>query len=365
MGNSINELETPIVLIDLNRLESNLKRQADLCIKYGIKLRPHIKTHKSIWIMQRQLELGACGITTAKLGEAEVMAEAGARDILIAYPILGKKKLERLRLLLKKSKITVSTDSLTVAKGLSDLGESIKSKIPIYVDVNSGLNRCGLEPGEETALLVEEIQQLSGVVVTGLMTHAGHAYGMTGREAIGRIAEQEAEALISTQKLLFRKGINIKEMSVGSTPTAKYIGEIEDITETRPGAYVFGDGIQLSCGIITEEECALYVLATVVSMPQKGMLIIDSGSKTFSSDLNPHRQGYGILKNHPEVYIEKLSEEHGVVKFPEHMSFSVGDQLKFLPNHCCTATNLHDTLAGVKEGQFERSIRIDARGKIR
>lgn len=361
---NINELETPIVLVDLDRLECNLRKQADLCFKYGIKLRPHIKTHKSIWIMQRQLELGACGITTAKLGEAEVMAEAGAKDILIAYPIIGIKKLKRLKLLLEKAKITLSTDSYTVAKGISDLGESLRIKIPLYVDVNSGLNRCGLQPGGETVGLVEEIQHLPGVEVTGLMTHAGHAYGVTGRKAIGRIAEDEAESLISTQKILSRRGIEIQEISVGSTPTAKFINEINGITETRPGAYVFGDGIQLACEIITEEECALYVMATVVSMPQKGMLIIDSGSKTFSSDLNPHRQGYGILKGHPEIYIEKFSEEHGIVKVPESMSFSIGDQLEFLPNHCCTVTNLQDSLAGVKEGKFERNIRIDARGKI-
>ena len=364
MSQLFEELETPQVLIDLDRLERNLKKRAEICRRNGVKLRPHIKTHKSAWIMNKQLELGAAGSTTAKLSEAEVMADAGARDILIAYPIIGKAKLARLQRLMERADVTISTDDAAVARGLSELGEHLNTRIKLYVDVNSGLNRCGREPGEPSAALVEEISRLPGVVVTGLMTHGGHAYSETDPEGLRRAALQEAEALLVTKEHCRRRGIEIQEISVGSTPTSLYLDDIEGVTETRPGSYVFGDSMQLSCGIVEESECAMYVLATVVSTPRPGLALIDAGSKTFSSDLNPHRKGYGILKGNPDVYIEKFSEEHGFVRVPDGVNFQVGDRLMFLPNHCCATTNLHDRLAGVRGGRLERMITVDARGKI-
>jgi D-serine deaminase-like pyridoxal phosphate-dependent protein len=364
MVDKYSTIETPAILVDLDRLDQNLRATAELTKKAGVKLRPHTKTHKSVWIAHEQLKYGASGITVAKLSEAEVMADAGITDILVAYPIVGRQKLERLSRLLKRANITVSIDDLCVAKGLSDLGESAKCRIPLYIDVNTGLNRCGREPGEETVRLVKEISRLPGVKVTGLMTHSGHAYGKSAIEDIRPIAVLEAESLVTTKRLLEKEGLVIEEISVGSTPTSKFISEQIGATETRPGAYVFGDGVQMSSGVISENECAMFVLSTVVSAPRDGTVIIDAGSKTFSSDLNPHRRGYGTLQGNTDVYIEKVSEEHGIVHVPEGESFRIGDRLLFLPNHCCTTTNMHDHLCGVRNGQFERKISVDARGKI-
>lgn len=178
-------------------------------------------------------------------------------------------------------------------------------------------------------------------------------------------AQIEAEGLIRTKQLLEKSGIPIAEISVGSTPTSKFIGEIEGVTEIRPGAYVFGDFGQLAIGVISAEECAMHVLATVVSTPRNGTVIIDAGSKTFSSDVSVHMPGYGISRDYPDVYVERLSEEHGIVRLPEGIRFEIGDQLIFLPNHCCTTANLHDELQGVRGNQIDRTISVDARGKVR
>lgn len=359
--------ETPAILIDLDRLDANLRRTAELAKRAGVRLRPHTKTHKSVWIAQRQIEYGASGITVAKLGEAEVMADHGIDDILIAFPIVGKTKLERLGRLHQRIKVAVSTDSLEAAQGISALGEQLNRKIPLYVDVNTGLNRCGREPGEETAELVQQISELPGVVVAALMTHAGHAYGKPGAEQRLEVARQEALDLIRTQELLRERGVDIPDISVGSTPTSKFIGELSGVTgvtEMRPGAYVFGDGSQLHAGIIDESECAMTIRATVVSTPRPGVAIVDAGSKTLTSDVTAHRPGYGYVLEYPEAMIERLSEEHGHLRLPEGLSLRIGDVVTIIPNHCCTVTNLHDQLLGVRGGRLERIIPVHARGRI-
>ena len=361
---SINELETPAVLVDLDILEKNLKHTADLARNAGVKLRPHCKTHKSVWLAKKQLEYGACGITVAKLSEAEVMVDGGITNILVAYPIVGKAKLERLSKLMKRADIIVSSDSVEVGQGLSDLGMELGKKVKLYVDVNSGLQRCGLEPGEETAELVKKLVKLPGIEVVGLMTHGGFSYDYKGEESLRAAAHREANAVLKSQKVLVEAGIEIKEISVGSTPTSKFIGEMVGVTEVRPGAYVYGADQQLSTGIITEDECAMHVLTTVVSAPRIGSVIVDAGSKTFCSDGCPHREGYGMMKDDHSVYIHELCEEHGIVKVPAEKKFKIGDRLLFLPNHCCATTNMHEELYGVRNGMVERIIKVDARGKV-
>ncbi|MGG1517045.1 alanine racemase [Paenibacillus oryzisoli] len=353
------------MLIDLDVLERNLKKTAELAQGAGVKLRPHFKTHKSVWIARKQIAYGACGLTVAKLGEAEVLADAGFMDLLIAFPLVGEAKLGRLRALIERGiKVTVSTDDVAVAAGISQVGESLNSRLPLYVDVNTGLNRCGREPGEETAALVRHIAAMRGVKVRGLMTHAGHAYGAKQLSELRKVAADEVKGLAQTKALLEQSGIPIPEISVGSTPTSKFIAKQTGATETRPGAYVFGDISQLEIGSISVDELAMSILATVVSTPRPGTVIIDAGSKTFSTDVNPHRPGYGFLKSNPSVYIERLSEEHGIVKVPEGVRYEIGELLEFIPNHCCTVTNLHDSLHGIRNGKVEMMITVDARGRI-
>ncbi|MGO4496306.1 alanine racemase [Paenibacillus sp. 2RAB27] len=365
MSSFLKDLETPAVVIDLDRLEDNLRRTAEIAAQAGVKLRPHIKTHKSVWIAKRQLELGACGITVAKLGEAEVMADAGIRDILVAYPIIGKSKLARLASLMEKAKVIVSVDSIEAAAGLAELGKSLGVRIPLYLDVNSGLNRCGREPGAESAELGLRIGELPGLDLIGLMTHAGHVYGKPAAEGCREVAHAEAHALLLTQEQLRLQGMDVKEISVGSTPTSKFAAELPGITEIRPGAYVFGDGSQLYPGTIMEAECAMRIYATVVSTPRPGTVIIDAGSKTLTTDVSVHRPGYGYMPEYPSAVIERLSEEHGIVRTEADCPLRIGDVVSIIPNHCCTVTNLHDQLLGVRGEGVERPISVDARGKIK
>ena len=361
---SVNEIETPAVLVDLDILEKNLKHTAQLAADAGVKLRPHCKTHKSVWLAKKQMEYGASGITVAKLSEAEVMADGGITDILVAYPIVGKAKMDRLAGLMKRASIIVSTDSVVVAEGLSQLGLDLNQKVKLYVDVNSGLQRCGLEPGRETVELVKQMVMLPGIEMLGLMTHGGFSYDCVGRENLLAAAHREADALLKTKRSLDQEGIEVKEISVGSTPTSKFIGEMAGVTEVRPGSYVYGDDQQLSIGIISEEECAMHVLTTVVSTPRAGSVIVDAGSKTFCSDVCPHRKGYGMMKADHRIFIEELCEEHGIVKIPLETDFKIGDRLEFLPNHCCATANMHNELYGIRNGVVERMIKVDARGKV-
>lgn len=362
----LDSLDTPLVAIDLEVLERNLKRTADMARQAGIKLRPHTKTHKSVWLAKEQIRHGAVGITVAKLGEAEVMAAGGIRDILVAYPIVGEVKLRRLGKLMEQAEMTVSTDDLNVARGLSDLGVSLGRPVSLYVDVNSGLNRCGREPGAETLELVLRMAELPGIRIKGIMTHAGHAYGKTDPDSLREAARHEAECLVSTKRLLEERGVPIAELSVGSTPTSKYADAIAGtgITEMRPGAYVFGDMVQRSIDIIGDSELAMTVRATVVSKPRPGTIIVDAGSKTLTSDLNAQHKGYGLVKGVQGAVIERLSEEHGIVTVPDETRFQIGEVIEIVPNHCCVVTNLHDRLAGVREGRLERWIEVDARGKV-
>lgn len=367
MNQPLDTLETPVVCVDLDILDANLKKMADRAREASVKLRPHIKTHKSAWIANEQLRYGASGLTVAKISEAEALLEAGARieDVLIAFPVIGQSKLKRLAGLIERiGHVTVSVDHVDTAKGIAELGDALGRAIPLYVDVNSGLNRCGREPGEASADLVEEISRLSGVIVTGLMTHAGHAYGKSSDEECLTVARQEAESLLVTKNVLTARGFGPLEISVGSTPTAKFVHELEGITEIRPGAYVFGDVSQLVTHTIGLEDCAMRVYATVVSLPRPGIAIIDAGSKTLTNDANPHRPGYGLLPAYTEVVIERLSEEHGILRLPEGLCLKIGQLVEIIPNHCCTVTNLRDELQGMRGDVVDRTIRIDARGKI-
>ncbi|RKN84185.1 alanine racemase [Paenibacillus ginsengarvi] len=365
--NAMEQWDTPAVLIDLDVLDRNLRDTANAAARAGVKLRPHTKTHKSVWIAKEQLRYGATGITVAKLGEAEVMADAGVKDILIAFPVIGERKLERLGRLMDKAKITLSTDDLEVARQLSAFGVKQGRDMLLYVDVNTGLNRCGKEPGEQTAELVRHISDLPNIRVTGLMTHSGHTYGFNDSEAIREAAKQEAESLLLTKRKIEESGITIEEISVGSTPTSKFVADIAGtgVTEMRPGAYVFGDGTQWTMGLIGQQQLAMTVVATVVGKPRPGTIIIDAGSKTLSSDVSKYHPGYGILLGHEDAVIERLSEEHGIVTVPDNGKFEIGEQVRIVPNHCCVVTNLHDRLNGIRGGSFEKWLNVDTRGLVR
>ena len=232
LGKSIDDLDTPAVLVDLDRLEANLVGMADRARAAGVRLRPHTKTHKSAWIAAEQLRHGASGLTAAKLGEAEVMADAGCDDLLIAYPIVGGAKLERLAALAARVRVAVSIDDIAVAEGLSRIGRRLRQPLDVFVEVDSGQHRCGRAPGADSADLAERIAASDGLRLAGLMTHAGHSYGAESVDDRRRIALDEARAVVETAWILEQRGVTGLELSIGSTPSVVHLAEV---TAAYPG----------------------------------------------------------------------------------------------------------------------------------
>ena len=361
------ELDTPALLIDLDAMERNLAEMATIARDAGVALRPHTKTHKCPEIARMQVDLGAGGITVAKLGEAEVMADAGFDDLLVAYPIVGESKLRRLRSLTERAKVRVSLDSVEVAKGVGAVGLDLGNPVEVLVEVDTGLHRMGRPPGEPSAELVLDIARVPGVEVIGLLTHAGHAYRAGSAAELETIAEREAAELLETAERCERAGVPIREISVGSTPTARMVAAAAGVSEIRPGTYVFNDVQQMRLGTATEGTCAARVLATVVALPWRDRFVIDAGSKALSSDGGdgPPYPGRGVVAGRGDLRLDALTEEHGVgTRDPGGAPLAIGDRVEVIPVHVCGCVNLFDVAYGVRDGTVDRTFEIAARGKV-
>ena len=362
------DLDTPVLLVDLPRMERNVARMAAFAREAGVKLRPHVKTHKIPALAHLQLTTGATGITVAKLGEAEVMADAGITDILVCYPIVGEEKLERLAHLARRAHVAVSLDSFEVAEGVASTARAYGVSFDLFVEVDSGLNRCGLPPGDAPVDLIRRIIRLKGVTVAGVLTHAGHAIRAASPEERDAIGRYEGECMVSTKARAEAAGITLREISVGSSATVRVSGRVPGVTEIRPGTYIFNDFMQMNAGACAEDDCALSVLSTVVSRPAPDRVVLDAGSKCLSSDfhrMTDRMTGYGYLKGSGGVVVARLSEEHGVVLLPDGAPrLAIGDRVEIIPNHACAALNLFDTLTGVRDGEVEVVWPVLARGKV-
>ncbi len=373
----VTELDTPALVVDLDVLAANIEAMASIAREAGVRLRPHTKTHKCPEIARLQVDAGAAGITVAKLGEAEVMADAGFDDVLVAYPIVGEAKLARLRALRERARVRVSLDSVAVARGIGSVG-SAADPVEVLIEVDTGHHRMGRPPGGVTAQLAAEVAAVPGLEVVGLLSHAGHAYRAEPGD-LAAVAAREADDLAATAEACARAGIEIREISVGSTPTAGAVSGAAGITESRPGTYVFNDVQQMRLGVATEADCAARVLATVVSRPWEDRFVIDAGSKSLSSDGGdgPPFPGRGVLAGRPDLELDFLTEEHGVGheiaggwdqdggQDVGGGGLEVGDRLEVIPLHVCSSVNLFDTAAGVRAGVVERELVIAGRGKVR
>lgn len=358
------ELDTPSLVIDWDVMQNNIRRMQKVADDAGIRLRPHTKTHKTPLISHLQLRAGARGITVAKLGEAEVMEAGGIDDILVAFPLQGAPKLERLVHLAERIRMIVSLDSLKVAHDVSDAGHARGIRIPVYVEVDVGLGRVGVAPRESTRELVREIVELPGIEFRGIMTHAGHTYGKKTREEIQEIGHQEGEWMVETAELIRRDGIEVREVSVGSTPTARIASQVSGVTEMRPGTYVFYDTTQVLKYACDWQDCAMTVLATVV-VKHPDRLIFDAGSKALSSDLAPNGL-FGTVKGYPHLEIWRLNEEHATVRIAGDGPLpEIGDKVEIIPSHACVVTNLHDSFFAASRDEVIGEYAVQARGKLR
>lgn len=350
----IDDLDTPVPVIDLDRVEANLKKLQDYCDIHGLALRPHIKTHKIPALAHRQVELGASGVACQKLGEAEVMSEAGIGDILLSYPIVGPRKSLRLAEVARRAKLRVAVDSHEALDTVANAATAGGVEIGVLVEFESGLKRTGVSSVAEALALAQRVVQLPGLRFDGLMT-----YPSTAATAIF-VAE--------ARKKFSQAGLHIAVVSGGGTPNAWTAHEVAGLTEVRAGTYIYHDRSTVAMGAATLNECALHVHATVVSRPSVDRAIIDAGSKSLSSDRAPPEagEGYGLVLDYPEAIIEKLHEEHGILDISRCANKpAVGERVRIVPNHVCVVTNLHDEVAVSRNGELVDRWRVAARGMTR
>ena len=372
------ELPTPALTIDLDVVERNLDRMATYCRSHSIGLRPHTKTHKTPEVARMQLDRGACGLTVAKVGEAEVMAAAALDDILVAYPVFGNQNLARLASLAVSRRLLMALDSEVTAQALSRACAAAKSTIGVLVEYDCGLGRSGLSSVPECVALALQVERLPGLRFRGLMTYFGQVRG-NEQERQDRV-KSLVPAVTQALEAFHRAGIPLEIVSGGSTPSAPFAHEVPGLTEIRPGTYCYNDLNDYYQGFCRLEDCAARVVTTVVSSPARGRAIIDAGSKTLSSDLlgtgpSPgggsdnligSRTGYGLLLEAPEVVIHKLNEEHGLLDTSKlERRLQVGEVLTLIPNHVCTCVNMHDEVFLLRSGEVIGTWRVAARGKVR
>ncbi|MFD0715302.1 alanine racemase [Paenibacillus sp. GCM10027626] len=360
-------LDTPCIVVDEAKLLQNIERMQQTANAAGISLRPHIKTHKTPEIAKLQLEAGAVGITSAKLGEAEVMAEQGVSPIVIAYPIVGAAKLERLMRLTERAAITVAVDSIEVARGIAEAAAAAGRTISVWVEVDPGYGRVGVQPGEALERLGAALAELPGVRVTGVLTFGGQSYDAADDDALRQVVHEEARIAREAAATLRRLGCPVEAVSIGSTPASRLAAAMEGATEMRPGTYVFGDLTQVKAGAISLADCALTVLATVISRPAPDRAVIDAGTKVFTMDgeQSPLGTGRGYVLDHPGIEVAWFNEEHGVLHLPpEEQGLQVGDKLQIIPVHCCAVVNMLDVIHLVRDTEVQRIWKIAARGKV-
>jgi D-serine deaminase-like pyridoxal phosphate-dependent protein len=348
------ELDTPAVLIDMDRAEANLKRAQDAADKAGIALRPHIKTHKLPIFAKKQVELGAVGITVQKLGEAEVMGDAGLTDLLLTFNIIGAAKLKRLKALHDRVTIRVVADSVDCVTGLAATFTDAGHPLGVFVECDTGMGRCGVQSPAAALELARTIIAASGLKFAGLMTYP----------AAGKY-EQAAQWLADARDAFSADGLDLPAITTGGTPDIWHMDAAASVaTEYRPGTYIYMDRSQVAAGAASFDDCALTVLATVVSRPTENRAIIDAGSKALTSDLLG-LVGHGHVVEFPDAKVVGLSEEHGTLDVSACATKpKIGDTIRIIPNHCCPVTNLFDRVNLIRNGDLVETVEVAARGRV-
>ena len=349
------DIETPALVVDLDRLKTNVAAMSGSARAKGVALRPHAKTHKSIDIAHLQLEAGASGLTVATLSEAEAFANHAVDDIFIAYPIVPSgDKAERLRGLARRVTLRVGVEN---PQGAAILAKAARNRpISVLIEIDSGQHRTGVLPSEAVALAAECARL--GLNVDGVFTHGGHAYSSV--TAPFKAGEDEGSQLVSAALALRDAGFACPIVSAGSTPTWN-ASRPSTVTEERPGTYVFFDRQQVALGSTAAEGCAAWIAATVVSV-RNGQVVIDAGSKALASERPNWLDGYGSVPELGNAVVTRLSEHHGVIDGLESPTVAVGDVISVHPNHICTAVNLFDEYVVVENGRIADRWKIIARG---
>ncbi|HUQ45256.1 MAG TPA: alanine racemase [Gemmatimonadaceae bacterium] len=359
----LDALETPAVIVDLARMERNLDTAAAYAASHGLALRPHVKTHKSPRIASAQLARGARGLTCATPFEAEVMS-AVCDDLLVAYPPVGAPRARRLAALPPQVRVTVALDSMLAIEELARAARTARRTVGVYVEMDLGMHRVGV-PGVDDALaLAKRAAAEPGLEFAGLAFYPGHVREQVEEqdEKLRELGDQLARALSRFRAA----GLPPRVVSGGSTPTLWRTHELPGVTEFRPGTYVYNDRTTASIGACAWDDCALTVLATVVSTAVPGQAVIDAGTKALGRE--PVRgadgEGFGQLLDHPEVVVSRMSEEHGVLDLAQSSWHpEVGERVRVIPNHVCIVVHLADLVYGVHDGAVVSSWPVAARGR--
>ena len=360
----LDALETPAAIVDLDRLSRNLDRAATYATVHGLALRPHVKTHKASWIAAEQIRRGAAGVTCATPREAEVMSGV-SNDLLVAYPPVGTARAARIAALPRDIKVTVALDSLEAVETIERAASAARRSVGVYVELDLGMHRVGVPTVEAAIGLAKRVTASRSLTYEGIAFYPGHIREPVSAQenSIGQLRAQLGVVLDA----LTAAGVKPRVVSGGSTPTMWQTHEIMGVTELRPGTYVFNDRTTAEIGACSWDDCALTVLATVVSTAVAGQAVIDAGSKSLGRE--PMRGadgggGFGSLLDHPEVIVKSMSEEHGLLDLA-HSSWAprVGDVVRVIPNHVCIVVHLNDSIYGIRGEQVEVSWPVEARGR--
>jgi D-serine deaminase-like pyridoxal phosphate-dependent protein len=351
---SIHDLDTPAVTVDLDVVERNIRRAQEQLSRHGIGNRPHIKTHKIPALAKMQMDAGAIGITCQKIGEAEIFADAGvADDILLTFNVLGEPKTERLAALIRRLKrMAVVLDNEVVARGLSEAGRRHDVDIRFLIECDTGGGRNGVQSPQAALDLAHAAMRLPRMQFEGLMTYPN------------RVPETR-QYLERALQLFGGAGIPVPVISGGGTPALFKAQEFPMETEHRAGTYIYNDVMMVAAGAATWDDCAMRVRATVVSRPTEDRAVLDTGSKSLTSDMRGVN-GYGRIVEYPQAVIASLSEEHGVVDLTQCAARpEIGEVVNVIPNHCCVVSNMMDEIHGVRGDAVEVTWPVAARGKLR
>jgi D-serine deaminase-like pyridoxal phosphate-dependent protein len=354
-------LETPCLVVDLDVVERNARRLQDELDRRGVRLRPHVKTHKSLALARLQLETGAAGLTVGTLGEAEVMAAGGLSDLFLAYPLWAEgAKATRLRALHELVGLIVGVDSRGGAGRLAAAVAGTERPLRVMIELDSGGHRTGVGSPGEAAAVALGARDL-GLQVLGVFTHGGHSYASPDAHAAA--AADEVRTLGAAADALAGAGVPVGIVSAGSTPTA-VDAATGQVNEIRAGTYLLGDRMQLALGSIPLDGIALHVAATVVSTTVPGQVVLDAGAKCLTKDVAPYLDGHGLLPAYPAAVIERVNDYHGVVRIPDGTPApALGEVVAVAPNHCCPVVDLFDTFVAVRSGAIVDRWPVDARGR--
>jgi D-serine deaminase-like pyridoxal phosphate-dependent protein len=363
-GLSVDQLPTPCAIVDVDRLERNITRWQRAVADSGISFRPHVKTHKTAEIARMQLAAGASGIAVSKVAEAEVFAAEGHLDIVIAYPVVGRDRCARAAALARSGvQLSINVDSEVGVRDLSEAAASAGVTLGVQMDLDTGLHRGGLR-ADDLASIVELsrlIASLPGLDLQGITTFRGPTFDGSDGLSPAQAGADEGRVMVDTAKQLLDRGVDVRAVTAGSTPTGLHVAQVEGVTEVRAGTYVFNDLMQIGWGSATEDDVALTILTTVVSLPGRDRATVDAGSKTLAAD----GAAEGILARSIDgaLAVDRAFEEHGLCRVTDGPSPKIGDRVALVPYHVCVCVNLSDELVAVRGGRVVGMWPVIARGK--